>query len=111
MGVPVRIHVLLLLFIVAIFGLDAQHQAPNEMVLWTGIATTFVLFVSILIHELAHVFALTNLGGHVNSIVFTPWGGNSEFSMPGESRDRAIVHLAGPFASAMLFTCWPTSSH
>ncbi len=103
MGVPVRIHVLLLLFIVLIFGMDARYQGPGDFVYWTGMATTFVLILSILAHELAHVFALTNLGGHVNSLVLTPWGGNSDYSLPALNRDRAIVHLAGPFVSGMLF--------
>lgn len=101
MGIPVRIHFLLFVFIAVIFAVQSNYQHSN--LISTAIVTSGCLIVCILLHELAHVFALTNLGGHINNIVFTPWGGNSDFSLPESSRSRAIVHLAGPFFSGCLF--------
>lgn len=101
MGIPVRIHLLLFLFISVIFAIQANY--PSQTVLGTALVTSLCLVVCILLHELAHVFALTNLGGLVNNIVLTPWGGNSDFSLPEEARGKAIVHLSGPFFSGCLF--------
>ena len=101
MGIPVRIHFLLLIFIAVIFAVQSNYQHSN--LIGTAFVTSGCLIICILLHELAHVFALTNLGGHVNNIVFTPWGGNSDFSLPETSRGQAIVHLAGPFFSGCLF--------
>lgn len=100
-GVPVRIHVLLVLFLALIFGVESNY-ASNGHVVGTALVTSLVLICSLVLHELAHIFSLTNLGGHVNSIVLTPWGGNSDFELPTRRRDRVIVSLAGPFANGIV---------
>ena len=102
-GIPVRVHALLFLFVALIFVFDGQ----NEMV-GTGIVTTLAIMVSIILHELAHIFALSNLGGHVNGIMLTPWGGNSDFELPETSRFRALVFMTGPFFNGMLFALTAT---
>lgn len=101
MGVPVRIHFLLFIFIAVIFGVEWGYRG-SQTVTGTAFVTTIVVLASLLLHELAHIFALTNLGGHVNSIVFSPWGGNSDFAYPATQRERAIVQMAGPFANGMI---------
>lgn len=101
MGIPVRVHMTFFLFIAAIFAIQSNYTGQNTV--GTAIVTVICLIVCILLHELAHIFALTNLGGHVNNIVFTPWGGNSEFSLPDTTRSQTMVHLAGPFFSGCLF--------
>lgn len=106
MGIPVRIHVLLFLFIALIFAIQSNHTDRNVM--GTALVTTFCLAFCILIHELAHVFALTNLGGMVNNIVLTPWGGNSDFSLPEDSKGKIAVYLAGPFFNGCLFALGAT---
>ncbi len=100
-GVPVRVHILLFLFLALIFGIEWNY-ASSRHVVGTALVTSIVLVFSLVLHELAHIFALTNLGGHVNSIVLTPWGGNSDFELPATSRDRVIVHLAGPFVNGIV---------
>ncbi len=102
MGIPVRIHVLLFLFIAVIFGVEWSLPHSRSLVAGTAFVTSIVLIFSLLLHELAHVFAITNLGGHVNNIVLSPWGGNSDFALPTAARDRAIVYLAGPFANGIV---------
>ncbi len=102
-GIPVRIHILLLLFIAAIFGVESQVLIENSLLSGTALVTALVVIASILFHEMAHAFALSNLGGHVNNILLMPWGGNSDLAMPGTSRSRIIVHAAGPFANLMVF--------
>ena len=101
MGIPVRVHMIFFLFVAVIFAIGSNYTGPNT--LGTAIVTVICLIGCVLLHELAHIFALTNLGGHVNNIVITPWGGNSDFSLPESNRSQTIVHLAGPFFSGCLF--------
>lgn len=104
-GVPVRLHLFLLLFVVLIFTVEWQvvSQNPSAQILGAGMVTTFVLILSLLLHELAHVFAVKNLGGEIRSMVLVPWGGSSEYVYPDQSGSRVIVHLAGPFVSGFIF--------
>ena len=106
MGIPVRIHVLLFLFVALIFAIQSNY--PDRSVVSTAIVTSFCLLFCILVHELAHVFALTNLGGLVNNIVLTPWGGNSDFSLPEDTKGQLTVCLAGPFFNGCLFVLGAT---
>ena len=103
-GVPVRVHMLLLLFIAVIFCVD--FNSPNSggsNILSTAMVTAGILIVSIIIHELAHVFAIHNLGGSVNSVMFLPWGGNSSFVYPQQKSAKLIAIMAGPFVNFSLF--------
>ena len=105
MGVPVRIHCLLFLAIAVIFGAEWNQSTTNpNLFAGTAMVTVLVLLASIMIHELAHAFALVNLGGHVDQLVFTPWGGNSEYTLPDTGAAKAIVYLSGPFANGAVFS-------
>lgn len=104
MGIPVRLHLFLFLFLAAIFGMEWNYSAGStNLLIGTAMVTVLVVIASILLHEIAHVFALNNLGGHVNSLVLMPWGGNSEFVLPQTGNARAIVYLAGPFVNGVVF--------
>ena len=100
-GVPVRVHLFLLLFIVLLFGLEWNLDA-NANLIGTAMVTVIALLGSIIIHELAHAFAISNLGGHVNNFVLVPWGGNSDFALPPGANSRAVIHFAGIFANCMI---------
>ncbi len=103
-GVPVRIHVSLMVFIAMIFGVEWHYQDMIERSFGgTGLVTALVLIGSILVHEFAHLFAIANLGGHCNGMLLTPWGGNSDSTLLESGRSRAIIHMAGPFVSGMVF--------
>lgn len=104
-GVPVRIHMFLVLFFVLIFSVEWQVAAsnPETKIIGSGLVTSIVLVLSLLIHELAHVFAVNNLGGHIRSMVLMPWGGNSDFVYPEPTGSRVIAHLAGPFVNGFIF--------
>lgn len=106
LGIPVRIHALLLLCLVTLFGLNFFPDARTggaESNEWTALVVGLVLLASVLWHEMAHAYAISNLGGHVNSLLFTPWGGNSDFALPTAGISRLLVHLAGPFANLAIF--------
>lgn len=98
-GVPVRIHAFLVLFVVLIFGIDFNSIGPTSALLSTALVTSGVLVLSLVVHELAHVFALHNVGGQINSVTLMPWGGNSDFEYPAQRSLRLISILAGPFVN------------
>ncbi len=111
LGVPVRVHACLFLFVALIFAIQGnfiEHNEPVFSAQGTAIATSLILVLSILLHELAHVFAATNLGGAVRSIMLAPWGGDTEIELPIARRSQAIVFAAGPFANLMVFLCGMT---
>ena len=100
----VRFHLFLLLFIGIMFGADWNPGLSNSnFLVGTAMVTTLVLLASVIIHELAHVFAISSLGGHVNNIVLMPWGGQSDVVLPQGAQSRSIAHLAGPFINGMIF--------
>jgi len=94
---------LLLLFIALIFCVDFNSSSTGTGVLSTAMATVAILIVSIVIHELAHIFAIHNLGGSVNSVMFMPWGGNSSFEYPEQKSAKLIAVMAGPFVNFAIF--------
>ena len=109
LGVPVRVHLLLFLFVAILFGSEWNYSSNNaNFFVGTAMVTVVVLLLSIVLHELAHVFALNNLGGHANTLVLMPWGGNSDFVLPSHGPSRALIYLSGPFANGALFALGTT---
>ncbi len=103
MGVPIRIHLFLVLVIAIMFGLEWDSESLNQNLFsGTAMCTVLVLIGSLIIHELGHAFALSNLGGHVNSLTFTPWGGDSDFVLPPNAYSKAAVFIAGPFVNLVI---------
>ena len=109
LGVPVRVHLLLFLFLAAIFGIELTFNGSTHQIgSGTALVTACLLLTSIVIHELAHLFAIVNLGGHVNSVVLMPWGGNPDYVLPQSSRVRGTVFGAGPFVNGIIFALGAT---
>lgn len=103
-GVQVNIHVMLILFIAFIFSVQWQYAdsfRPDQM--GTALVTSLVLLLSVIAHEIGHLFALANLGGTTHRIVLTPWGSNSDIDMPANPWSQMIVSLAGPFVNLGIF--------
>ncbi len=103
-GVQVNIHVMFFLFVAFIFSVQWQHAGVSSGHLTgTALVTALILLLSVIGHEIGHVFALANLGGSVEEIVLTPWGGNSKFQLPDNPWAQLIVTLAGPFVNLAAF--------
>jgi len=114
-GIPIRIHytfLLVLPFIAFGFGrafIDAAKLAdvPVEQLsgspwLW-GLGVAIALFLSVLIHELAHSLYALRAGGRVRDITLLMIGGVSEIAEPPkELRQEAIMALVGPIVSLAL---------
>jgi Zn-dependent protease len=103
-GVPVRVHALLLLFLTVIFCVDFNSGVSRQDgILSTAMVTAAVLIGSLVLHELAHIFAIHNVGGSVHSVMLMPWGGNSTYEYPTQRYWRLITILAGPFVNFAIF--------
>ena len=114
-GIPIRIHVtfLIVLPFLALGMSRALSEAarianvPPEQLggppfLW-GLAVALALFLSILVHELAHSLYALRKGGRVRDITLTMIGGVSQVSeLPRTGRHEAMMALVGPITSLAL---------
>lgn len=114
-GIPIRIHyslILVLPLLALMFGGVFRQAAqmaeiPVELgrgapFLW-GLVVAVGLFVSVLLHELAHVIYALRTGGQVRSITLMIVGGVSEVTeMPRRHRDEVLMALVGPLTSVGL---------
>ncbi len=114
-GIPIRIHSTFLLVLPLLaygFGRELPAAArlarvPAEGLggspwVW-GFGIVLVLFVSVLIHELAHSIYALRAGGRVRAITLLPIGGVSELVRPPpRPGQEAMMALVGPATSLLL---------
>lgn len=99
-GVHVRVHMFFVLF--AAFTcylrwLDGK-AAGSPRVDELAIYSLLILLVSVLLHELGHLWAARRLGGRLEQIVLVPWGGLTTVRGIADPRAELLSHLAGPAA-------------
>lgn len=114
-GIPIRVHFTLLLVLPLLaFAFsrafrDAARLAevpPDQLtgspLLW-GLGLAVALFVSVLLHELAHSLYALKKGGQVRDITLMMVGGVSQISeMPREPKHEAMMAFVGPLLSILL---------
>ncbi len=102
-GVSVRIHLFFLLFVLLIGCLEWVYSGRTPSMAGTSIVYAIALLSGVLIHTLAKLWSNLSLGGSVNSVSLTPWGGFSEAIEPNNFRDRLVINGAGIFANLSVF--------
>ena len=109
--IPVKLHITLLLFIPYVafiatrqfiafaerLGLPAEQLHLPSLV-W-GLILAVALFVSILLHELAHSLVARRQGSEVQSITLMALGGVSQMSSEVPPEHEAWMAVVGPLAS------------
>ncbi len=114
-GIPIRIHFTFLLVLPLLaygFGRSFAEQARQAGVpvgglagspyAW-GLGIAVALFLSVLVHELAHSLYALSHGGRVRSITLLMIGGVSELVEPPRTPGQeAVMALAGPATSLVL---------
>ena len=113
-GIPVRIHWSFLIALPLLALVLGQNVVPAAQVvgvdpralagpswLW-GLGLTLALFVSVLVHELAHALYARRKGAPVHDITLLMIGGVSRIGEPRRARHEAIMALAGPASSLAL---------
>jgi len=118
LGIPIRIHwtlwlvFLLIAWSLAVGYLPQTYRGLNDATYWTiGIVSAFVLFLSVLVHELSHSYVAKKNGLPIARITLFFFGGVSEMSE--EPRDPGLevrMAAAGPLTSfaiaAILGALW-----
>ena len=103
-GIQVNIHVMFFLVVAFVFAVQWQHaHSLSRDQMGTALVTSLVLLISVIVHEIGHIFSTVNLGGRVNRIVLTPWGGNSDVDLPENPWAQLIVAASGPFVNLAIF--------
>jgi stage IV sporulation protein FB len=92
-GVQVRLHVFFLLL--AIFVLHACTRDPKAGLIWVGLTGLAVLLLSVLAHELGHLFAANRLGGEAEQVVLWPLGGLIPVNAGHDAHSDLLVALSG----------------
>lgn len=114
-GIPIRLDPswLLILALVtwslATGWFPLQHPDMSTGQYWlVGTVGALGLFVSIVLHELAHALTARRLGVEMRGITLFLFGGVAEMaSEPKDSRTEMLVALAGPLASVLIAgACW-----
>ena len=101
MGIPVRIHITLVILLIIVTFLFKLG----------GILYAVCIFASVALHELGHSWVAIRKGCQVREIMLLPIGGVAKMShIPSNPRDEFLIAAAGPAASALLaLTCWTLS--
>ncbi|HYO65218.1 MAG TPA: site-2 protease family protein [Archangium sp.] len=106
-GIPIRVHysfLLVLPLLAWLFGLTlasgfGAERLRGHPLLW-GVGLVVSLFLSVLVHELAHSLYALRKGGQVSDITLMMIGGVSRITrMPEGARHEALMALAGPATS------------
>ena len=113
-GIPVRVHWSFLIALPLLAMVFGQNVAPAAAIIGTdprslsgplflwGLGLTLALFVSVLLHELAHAMYARRKGAVVHDITLLMIGGVSRIGEPRRPRHEAIMALAGPGVSLAL---------
>lgn len=113
-GVPLRLHYTLLLIVPYLAyelahgarAIAAQADIPMTsstaaLFVW-GLALSIAIFVSIFLHELAHVVVAQRAGGKVHAITLMLLGGVSEIEEMPPGNPEAVMAAVGPLTSIVL---------
>ncbi|MEM9185772.1 MAG: site-2 protease family protein [Planctomycetota bacterium] len=92
-GIPVRLHLLMLLFAALAVGVTLDGSWSN------GLMTAAVLLASVVLHEAAHCLVALRLGGRVEAVVLSPIGGLHAPKVPDEPEPQLFVALVGPLTN------------
>jgi len=110
MGIPVRIHYTLWVVFVLIawslaYGyMPQQYPGLSRITYWgIGIFSAFILFASVLVHELSHSYVAKKNGLPIARITLFFFGGVSEMTEePQNPRLEVFVAAAGPAMSFLI---------
>lgn len=103
-NVHVRLHMVFLLFAAFTFylGWQGDQQHGGNSMIWIGVISVLILFISVVLHELGHYFAAQRLGGHLDTIVIGPLGGLRPARVPHDPQGELLAVLAGPLTNLVV---------
>jgi len=103
-GIDVRISPLLVMYIILVAVINACF---GWWYLALSLATSVVLFFTVLVHELGHCAAARLVGGSVSHILLWPLGGLAFIATDDASAmGDMFVAIAGPLTHVPMFALW-----
>ena len=104
-GIEVKMHVtfpLILVWAAVQFGFLNERRFSTSGAAF-GIVITLLLFVCVVIHELAHSLTAVRMGFPVRDIVLLPLGGVSQMErMPERPGQEFLMAIAGPMSNIVI---------
>ncbi len=99
-----RVHMFFFLFAAFTCYLSWQEgrSAGSPQVDHLAICGLGVLFASVLLHDLGHLWAARKLGGRMEQLVLAPWGGVATVRGIADPGAELLAHLAGPAAHVVV---------
>jgi len=103
----VRLHMMFFIFVACVLYVISQgmseFSSDDQLKLrWLCVGVPLTFFVSVLLHEIAHVLIARRLGGIADEIVITPVGGLSHVRVPYEPHSELVASMAGILANAAI---------
>jgi len=100
-GIPIRVHLTFFLLLIFIGFYGSRLQGARSGLY--GILSVILIFLCVIIHEMAHSLVARSYGVKVKDIVLLPIGGVSEMEeLPQKPKQEILVALAGPATSIVL---------
>lgn len=105
MGIPIRLHISLLI-VVGLVSLALLNTGVGLPLILLGAVG---IFGSVALHELGHSIVARSKGGYIHEIVLYFFGGAAKIAnIPKRPKDEIMVALAGPAVSLILaLICQP----
>ena len=102
-GIPIRMHITFPLILVISAFLFGSGQADWMRGAAFGVVVTLLLFVGVVLHELAHSLVAVAFGSEVSEIVLLPLGGVARMEqVPEKPYQELLMALAGPVTSGLI---------
>ena len=101
-GIPVKIHVFMLIFTFGMFLRQVTAPGGSERVFEIFLLTGPVLFGLILLHEFGHCFAGRLMDGEAKEIILWPFGGLAVVDVPQHWKPHTVTALGGPLVNAVV---------
>jgi len=102
-GIPIRVHItfpLILLWAAVQFGMGQRNGWRGALF---GVVVTLLLFLCVVLHELAHSLFAIQFGGRVHEITLLPLGGVAQMErIPDRPYQELLMALAGPVTSGVI---------
>jgi stage IV sporulation protein FB len=103
LGIELRIHITFFLIVAwaaYIFSVNSANQVEGAVY---GVLIITMLFLCVVIHEMAHSKMAEHYGAEVASITLLPIGGISQLkSMPEDPRKELWVSIVGPLSNVVI---------
>lgn len=110
MGIPIKLDISLLLGLPLFAYFSALNSQPfgfaevdPSVVRYAlSVLSAIFLFVSVLLHELAHSYFAKRYGVYIDSITLLLFGGAASMEIPKKPGQEAMIAFAGPLMSLII---------